>query len=314
MNIDRFHTSINGKEVSLYRIFSNNISCYINADEQYHGATVGRYANRIANGKFSIDGTDFTLDLNNGPNSLHGGKEALHRKVWSVKESDGQKIMLECVSPHMEEGFPGELTVQVTYQIKGSDLVISYAAKSTENTIINLTHHSYFNLNGEGSGTVIDHLLKINSEYFTPIDQNTIPNGKLELVSGTPFDFSVEKKIGQDLDSGNEQLQRGYGYDHNFVVSNYVAGNLGYVASAKGDKSGLEMQVWSTEPGVQFYSANHLSGKDIGKMGVNYHAREAFCLETQHFPDSPNQSHFPSTLLVANEIFKSVTEYRFSLV
>ncbi len=347
MNVDRFNSEVDGKPVSLYPISNNHISCYItnygarvvslmvndklstqldvvlgfdslegyiNADEQYHGATVGRYANRIANGRFTINEKEYSLAINNPPNSLHGGISAMHNQVWNVIKHESNLITLEHVSPHMEEGYPGELTTQVTYELKGSDLVITYKAKSTEDTIINLTHHSYFNLNGEGSGSVLSHRLKINSEYYTPVNQDTIPTGKLNLVNGTPFDFTSQKEIGLDIEEEDEQLTFGFGYDHNYVVNNYEKGQLGFAAKVNGDISGIEMEVWTTEPGVQFYSANHLNGNDKGKSGQHYSKRNAFCLETQHFPDSPNQNQFPSTALLAGEVFHSETEYRFKII
>lgn len=347
MNIDRFTSEVDGKQVSLYPISNNHISChitnygarvvslvvndresnpvdvvlgfdtldgYLNADEQYHGATVGRYANRIAKGRFTINEQEFNLAINNPPNSLHGGVSAMHNQVWKVIKHESNLITLEYVSAHMEEGYPGELTTQVTYELKGSDLVITYKARSTEDTIINLTHHSYFNLNGEGSGTILKHLLKINSEYYTPVNQDTIPTGKLHLVDGTPFDFSSKKEVGIDILAEDEQLTFGLGYDHNFVLNNYEKGKQGFAAKVSGDLSGIEMEVWTTEPGVQFYSANHLNGKDHGKSGQPYAKRNAFCLETQHFPNSPNQSQFPSTSLSAGELFHSETEYRFKVI
>lgn len=347
MNIDRFTSEEEGKQVSLYPISNNHISCYItnygarvvslvvndknfnpidivlgfdsfdaylNADEQYHGATVGRYANRIAKGRFTINEKEYKLAINCPPSSLHGGHTAMHNQVWSVIKHESNQITLEHVSPHMQEGFPGELTTQVTYELKGSDIVITYMAKSTKDTIINLTHHSYFNLNGEGNGSVLRHLLKINSEYYTPVNQDTIPTGKLNLVNGTPFDFTSKKEIGVDLTAEDEQLSIGFGYDHNFVLNNYEKGRLGFAAKVSGDLSGIDMEVWTTEPGVQFYSANHLNGKDKGKSGQSYTKRSAFCLETQHFPDSPNQSQFPSTSLLAGELFHSETEYRFRII
>ncbi len=347
MNADRFTSEVDGKQVSLFHISNSYISCYVtnygarvvslivndkqsdptdvvlgfdslegylNADEQYHGATVGRYANRIANGRFSIGEKEYKLALNNPPNSLHGGFSAMHNQVWSVSSHEKNSITLDHVSPHMEEGFPGELSTQIIYELKGGDLVISYKAKSTEDTIVNLTHHSYFNLNGEGSGSVMNHRLKLNSEYYTPVNINTIPTGKINLVSGTPFDFTSKKELGTDIDLEDEQLVYGYGYDHNFVVNNYQKGIVGFVAKIDGDLSGIEMEVWSSEPGVQLYTANHLNGKDLGKQGGRYTKRSAFCLETQHFPDSPNQIQFPTTVLKFGDILTSQTEYRFGLI
>lgn len=340
-----FSAIYRGKEVALYKISNEYLTCYItnygarvvslitkdksgqsydvvlgfdsidgyfDADEKYHGATVGRFANRISGGEFYIGEQKYVLDKNNGPNSLHGGPGAFHNQVWDVIEITEKEVLLKYISPHMEEGFPGELFTTVSYKLVGSDLRISYEAIASEDTIINLTHHSYFNLNGEGTGHVLDHLLEINSEYYTPVNANTIPTGKLDLVSGTPFDFQKEKSIGRDIHLADDQLALGFGYDHNFVVRLSEKNELSYVAKAKGDKSGISMEVWSTEPGVQFYSANHLSGKDIGKSGKRYCKHGAFCLETQHFPDSPNQDHFPSTLLKLNNKFTSCTEYRFA--
>ena len=346
MNAVNFDKSIDGNPVQLFHIHSKNISCfvtnygarvvslstlskesrmvdvvlgfdsidgYINAEEQYHGATVGRYANRIANGSFQLGDHHFQLPINNGPNTLHGGISAFHNKIWRCIQQSDNQVILELISPHLEEGFPGELKTQVTYTIEGSSLRIHYEAISTEDTVINLTHHSYFNLNGEGEGTVLNHSVRLNSEYYTPVDVNIIPTGAVDMVADTPFDFTSFKRIGEDIDQAHEQLKLGVGYDHNFVVNHYTAGELNFVGEAIGDQSNIKMEVWSTEPGVQFYSANHLSGVDVGKSGRPYASRTAFCLETQHFPDSPNQKHFPSTLLEADQSFSSSTEYRFSI-
>jgi len=347
MNTANFESTINDKPVHLFHLQSQDISCYITnygarvvsliipdaegkptdivlgfdsigrylqADEKYHGATIGRYANRIAKGSFTLNETNYTLAKNNGNNSLHGGIKAFHNQVWACISQEPDKVILELTSPHLEEGFPGELKVQVTYSIIDSKLQINYKAVSSEDTILNLTHHSYFNLNGEGSGSILNHTLKLNSEFYTPVNQSTIPTGSLEMVSDTPFDFTTKKEIGTDIDNDDQQLEYGGGFDHNFVINQYVKGELNFAATAIGDRSKIKMDVWTTEPGIQFYSANHLSGLDIGKSGSKYEKRSAFCLETQHFPDSPNQSHFPSTLLMANQIYNSKTEYRFSAV
>jgi aldose 1-epimerase len=345
MNAANFQQSINGKPVALFHIFTQEISCfitnygarivsletfdkedkmvdvvlgfdnlddYIHAKSQYHGATVGRYANRIANGTFTINDSTFSLVKNKGNNSLHGGINAFHNQVWDCVSHTQNEIVLEFISPHLEEGFPGELKTRVTFTVDGSNVSIDYEAISTEDTIINLTNHAYFNLNGEGSGTVLDHKIFINAEYFTPVDNNSIPLGHLQLVSETPFDFTREKAIGIDIDEENEQLKIGKGYDHNFVLNQYVEKKLNLAARAWGDKSNIKMEVWTTEPGVQFFTANNLDGSDKGKSGVDYTKRMAFCLETQHFPDSPNQAHFPSTLLRAEQKFQSSTVFRFS--
>lgn len=291
----------------------DTIDKYIHASEQYHGATVGRYANRLAGGKFRIGERSYTVMPNNGTNALHGGSNGFHKKVWDVLSVSKSEITFIYVSPDMEEGFPGELTVEVTYHLRGSDLEITYQASSTKDTIINLTHHSYFNLNGEGSGSILDHSLRITADYFTPVNENIIPTGKLDLVQGTPFDFHKKRIIGLSIDDQNQQLLLGNGYDHNFAINHYQVGELSFVAKAIGDRSRIAMEVWTTEPGVQLYTANHLTGEDVGKSGSTYGRREAFCLETQHFPDSPNQSQFPSTFLAKEHSFNSKTEYRFQI-
>lgn len=346
MNAANFDSIIQGKPVQLFHLHSQNFSCfitnygarvvslmtlgkdhrmvdvvlgfdsidgYLNANEKYHGATVGRFANRIANGEFKIHDTTYRLAQNNDGNSLHGGINAFHNKVWDCISYEEKKLVLELISPHLEEGFPGELSTQVTFSIEGSTLVIGYKAVATRDTIINLTHHSYFNLNGEGSGSILHHALLLNSEYYTPINSKTLPTGSIEMVTDTPFDFTSKKEMGTDIDNENQQLEYGNGYDHNFIINHYVEGDLNFVAKAIGDATNILMEIWSSEPGVQFYTANHLDGQDIGKSGKNYTRRSAFCLETQHFPDSPNQSHFPTTFLKANQVFKSRSKYRFSL-
>ena len=346
MDASKFDSVIDGKNVGLYHIHTQNLSCfitnygarlvslstfdkdyrkvdvvlgftslqeYMDADEQYHGATVGRYANRIAHGAFTLNGAQYQLAKNNGGNSLHGGMDAFHNQVWDCIAHKEDEVVFQLTSPHMEEGFPGELTTRVVYKLQGSDLKIAYEATSTRDTIINLTHHSYFNLNGEGSGDVLKHRLMINADYYTPVDTNVIPTGELKMVADTPFDFTSMKEIGQHIEEDDMQLVIGAGYDHNFVVNHYDEGILNLIAKIKGDQTHILMEVWSTEPGVQFYSANHLNGTDKGKSDQKYASRNAFCLETQHFPDSPNQSHFPSTILKAGDVFSSTTEYRFSI-
>lgn len=347
MNAANFETTIQDKPVRLFHLYSQNISCfitnygarvvslstldkdfrmvdvvlgfdsiegYLNANGKYHGATIGRYANRIAGGTFQLNGATHILAQNKGGNSIHGGSNGFHNKVWTCISHNENEITLELISPHMEEGFPGELTTQITYKIQGSSLLIEYRATSLKDTIINLTNHSFFNLNGEGSGTILNHTLLINSDYYTPVNENFIPIGSVDMVSDTPFDFTKKKEIGLDIDQDNVQLNLGHGYDHNFVLNQYVEGDLNLAAKVIGDKSNIKMEVWTTEPGIQFYTANHLNGSDTGKSGEKYTKRTAFCLETQHFPDSPNQSKFPSTTLKANQNFLSRTEYRFSIV
>ena len=309
MNAANFESTIQGEAVQLFHLYSNNISCfitnygarvvalstmdkdsrmvdvvlgfesiegYINANEKYHGATVGRYANRIAKGSFKLGVTQFKLSQNHNGNSLHGGENAFHNQVWKCISHDNKNLVLELTSPDMEEGYPGELIVEVKYSIQGSSLIITYKATSTKDTIINLTHHSYFNLNGEGSGSILNHSLLLNSEYFTPVDKNSIPTGAITMVTDTPFDFTKQKKIGEEIDEDDMQLGFGDGYDHNFVINQYVEGELNLAAKVIGDKSNIKMDVWTTEPGIQFYSANHLDGTDKGKSGGDYQRRSAF--------------------------------------
>jgi len=342
-----FEKTINGEPVQLFHIFSQDISCfitnygarvvslstsdkdsrkvdvilgfdsidnYLNANEKYHGASIGRYANRIANGTFNLNGIQYDLAKNNGQNSLHGGEDAYHNKVWTCKTHESDKVILELISPHLEEGFPGELLTEITFHIQDSSLRIEYKAESSVDTVVNFTHHSYFNLNGEDSGSILNHSLLINSDYYTPVNENTIPTGSIDMVADTPFDFTTQKEMGVDIEASDLQLTIGDGYDHNFLVNQHVKGELNFAAKAIGDKSNIIMEVWSTEPGVQFYTANHFDGSDIGKSKVAYGRRSGFCLETQHFPDSPNQSHFPTTLLKRDHVFESVTEYRFSVI
>ena len=301
-----------GRKVDVVLGF-DSIQGYLEASEKYHGATIGRYANRISQGQISIKDKVYFLPKNAGEDLLHGGTDGYHEKVWKCVDHDESSIVLQLYSPHMEGGFPGDLTTRVKYSIEGSILRIEYTAVTTEETYINLTHHSFFNLNGEGSGSILNHSLRLNAEYYLPVNQNLIPTGSIDMVSDTAFDFYKVKKIGDRIGDEHPQLILAKGYDHNYVVHQYAPGVLNFVAVACGDLSGVEMEVWSTEPGVQFYTGNHLNGADLGKTGVKYGENSAFCLETQHFPDSPNQKHFPSTLLMPNDTFHSTTEYRFSI-
>lgn len=294
----------------------NTLTEYKNAKENYFGSMIGRYGNRIAKGKFSIEDNNYTLATNNGVNHLHGGVDGFNDVFWDISQVSENKIVFSRLSPDMEEGYPGNLDVEVSYTLTDTnELLIEYEATTDKPTVINLTHHSFFNLKGEGGGTINNHLLTINADSYTPIDETLIPTGKIEKVVGTPFDFTKPKPIGGDLRIANKQLKNGSGYDHNFVLNTMSKNNKDLVFAAKVEEpeSGRVMEIYTNEPGLQFYGGNFLDGKIFGKSGKGYDYRGAFCLETQHFPDSPNHPNFPSTLLKPGEIYKSVCIYRFGI-
>lgn len=298
----------------------DNLDDYV-ALSPYFGCITGRYANRIARGRFTLDGQEYELPINNDPNTLHGGVEGFNRKIWSTsgveEAADGQAISLSYTSPDGEEGFPGTLDVTVTYTLTDNDEIrIDYHAVTDAPTVINLTNHSYFNLRGEGSGSIYDHELMLNAPEFTPVDETLIPTGELAPVAGTPFDFTTAKPIGQDMrDSSDEQILLGRGYDHNFVLdrSGVADGELVLAATATDPVSGRVLEVSTTEPGIQLYTGNFLDSTFAGTSGQVYRQSDAFCLETQHFPDSPNQPDFPSTELRPDEEFISTTVFAFSV-
>lgn len=291
----------------------NSLQNYIDANERYHGVTVGRFANRIADGKFKLDNQLFNVDINNGPNCLHGGKDGFHDKVWNTASRSANSIHLNINSFDGEGGFPGNIIVNIIYTLTDTnDLIMDYGALADQDTIINLTNHAYFNLNGEGAGDITKHQVKINAHRFAVINEYCIPTGELRHVENTPFDFRELKIIDKDLTNQDEQLLVGIGYDHSFEIKNQNDDSLEFVAQAIGDESGIILDVYSTEPAVQFYTGNYLNGKDIGKSGKAYEYRNGFCLETQHHPDSPNQANFPSTVLKAADTFKSKTIYKIS--
>lgn len=294
----------------------NSLQEYIDADEPYFGATIGRYGNRIKKGKFTLNNKTYTLATNNGENHLHGGKKGFNSVVWDAIQSSENELIFYRVSKDMEEGYPGNLDVTVNYKLtENNELIINYKAKSDKPTVINLTHHSFFNLAGEGNGTINNHLLQINADAYTPVDKTLIPTGKIADVKNTPFNFLEAKPIGKDLKVDDEQLNFGLGYDHNFVLNNSPKNELGYVFAAKvvEPTSGRTMEIFTDEPGLQFYGGNFLNGKAIGKSRKPYVFRGAFCLETQHFPDSPNQPNFPSTTLYAGEVYTSLCIYKFGI-
>jgi len=277
------------------------------------GALIGRYANRIAKGKFELNGKTYTLATNNGPNHLHGGVKGFRFKVWDAKKIDDQKLELSYLSMDGEEGYPGNLIVKVTYTLTDDDeLKIEYYAVTDKSTVLNLTNHAFFNLAGEGNGLVLDHELLINADFYTPTDDMNIPTGAINSVKDTPFDFTQTTKIGDRINDNNEQLKFGSGYDHNFIL-NKSDTPLAFAARIYEPTTGRTMKVFTTEPGIQLYTGNSLSDEDIGKAGKKYPARSAFCLETQHYPDSPNHANFPTTVLNPGEEFQSTTVYKFSV-
>ena len=281
----------------------------------YLGAIVGRFANRIANGTFTLDGKTYTLPKNDGPNTLHGGvTRTFDKVVWDGEPKGGSGVSFSYLSKDGEEGFPGNLKVTVTYTLTdGNALIIDYDATTDKSTPINVSQHSYFNLKGAGNGDILDHEIMINADRFTPVDKNLIPTGELRAVKGTPFDFTTSTKMGARIDDNYEQLVLGHGYDHNFVLNDSPSQNgMKLAARVHEAGSGRSLEVWTTQPGVQFYTGNFLDGSVTGKEGRVYKRRYGFCLETQHFPDSPNRPEFPSTILKPGEKFHQSTVFKFS--
>lgn len=291
----------------------DNLADYIK-DSPYFGALIGRYGNRIAKGKFTLDGTEYTLATNNGPNSLHGGVKGFDKVVWQARayQSDlGPALELSYLSKDGEEGYPGNLSVKAVYTLtEDNALKLEYTATTDKDTVLNLTHHSYFNLAGQG--TILNHIVMINADKFTPVDSTLIPTGELRPVDGTPFDFRTPTAIGARIGQDDEQLKFGNGYDHNWVINDYT-GAVRLMARVYEPTSGRVLEVLSAEPGLQFYSGNFLDGTLKGKGGWVYQFRDAFCMEPQHFPDSPNKPSFPSVILKPGAVYHNTIIYRFSV-
>lgn len=291
----------------------DSVSGFEKSTERYYGGTIGRYGNRIAKGKFKIDGKEYQSSINNPPNTLHGGKEGFQEMVWDAKLVDSATLELSYLSKDMEEGFPGNLKVKVIYSLTDDNsFKCEYEATTDKNTVVNLTNHAFFNLNGEGSGTILDHTVQIDADSYVPVDSTLIPLGKIATVENTPFDFRKPTTIGSRINTDNEQLKNGKGYDHNFVLNKHDLKTP--IATVVGDKSGIKMEVFTEEPGLQFYSGNFMKAMNVMKHGKKDEYRTSFAMETQHFPDSPNQPSFPSTLLKPGQTYETQSLYKFSVV
>lgn len=286
---------------------------YQKSTEPYYGATIGRYGNRIAKGKFTLDGKQYTLFLNNGANTLHGGKKGFQYQVWNAVQPDSSTIVFTRISKDMEEGYPGNLNVKVTYKLNNDNgLEMEYEATTDKPTVVNLTNHAFFNLNGEGSGTILDHQFRIFAGNYTPVDSTLIPTGKIEPVANTPFDFRQFETMGARINDKNEQLKNCKGYDINFVLDSSSA-TQHLAATVIGDKTGIEMNVYTDQPGLQVYSGNFMAGANTFNDGVKDYYRTAFAMETQHFPDSPNEPAFPTTVLRPGQVYHTKSVYVFSV-
>lgn len=280
-----------------------------NSQHPYFGSLIGRYGNRIAKGRFTLDGKEYKLAVNNGPNHLHGGIKGFDKQFWQTEQIGANKLSLSYTSKDGEEGYPGNLKVTVTYELtENNELKIEYLAETDKATPLNLTQHSYFNLSADAGQTILDHEIMINSDEITEVDSDLTPTGKFKKVAGTEMDLTKPKKIGQDIG----KIKEGGGYDHNYVLRGKM-GDLRQAATLHDPKSGRFMEVWTTEPGIQFYSGNFLDGKLKGKNGDMYAKNDGLCLETQHYPDSPNHANFPSTILKPGNKYMSSTVYKFSV-
>lgn len=343
-----FEKTVNGKPVELYTLKNNGITAtitnyggrlvnlivpdkdgmptdvivgpgtlqqFMDSKEPYFGATIGRFGNRIAKGRFRLDGKGYSIPINNRQNSLHGGRNGFQSVVWDAKQPNDSVLVLTYLSKDGEEGFPGNLNVEVTYSLKrDTSMQIDYQATTDKPTVVNLTSHGFYNLNGYASRSIANHKLYINASYYIPVDSTLIPLGKIEAVAATPFDFTTPHTIGDLIhDTANVQLRNGAGYDHNYVLDNYKNGSMQRAVEVSGDKSGISLTIYTKEPGIQFYSGNFMQSLNIMKGGMKDGLRTAFALEPQHFPDSPNQPQFPSTVLRPGTVYHTTSVYRFSL-
>lgn len=291
----------------------DSLGGYLDGNNNYFGAIVGRFANRIAHGKFRLNGKQYTLPINDGLNCLHGGTRGFDSEVWDARQLNDQNLLLTYDSKDNEDGFPGDLKVQVLYSLTARDgLRIEYTAVTDKPTVINLTNHAYFNLKGAGNGKITDHVLMINADHYTPVNSHMIPTGKIASVKGTPFDFTSPEKIGAHINDNTQQIKYAHGFDDNWILNKKEPYQLSFAARVYEPTTGRVLEVYTTQPGIQCYTSNYLSSRTIGKGGKHYGFRTAFALETQHYPDSPNHPNFPTTELKPGQIFYSVTIYRFS--
>lgn len=349
LNRKDFQTVINGKETDLYILRNQNgyevavtnfggaivaimvpdkdgkvanviqgfdsIDSLINTSEVYRSTLIGRWGNRINDGKFQLNGKEYQLALNDGKNHLHGGPTGLHRQVWEAYQTGDQNITLNVILPYGHEGFSGEVKITVEYTwTDDNELMIEYFATTNKKTIINLTHHAFFSLQGIATPTpdVLDQILEMNCDFYLPIDETSIPTGEILKVEGTPFDFRTPKTIGQDIEADNEQLKNGSGYDHCYVCNKKEPGEMSFVVRLTEPKSGRTLEAYTTEPGMQLYTGNFLNGA-AGTHGTTYPKRSAVCFESQHFPDSPNRPYFPTTVLKPGEKYSHKTIYKFGV-
>ncbi|TRX21674.1 aldose epimerase family protein [Flavobacterium franklandianum] len=304
----------NGKLTDIV-IGMNSVSGFQKSTEPYFGATIGRVGNRIAKGKFTIEGKQYSIPLNNNGNTLHGGIKGFQDVVWDAVKTNDNTLVFTYTSPDMEQGFPGTLKVKVIYTLTADKgLKMEYEATTDKTTVVNLTNHAFFNLNGEGSGTILNHQMQIFANQFTPVDSGLIPTGELKSVAQTPFDFTEVHTIGERIDVENEQLIFGKGYDHNYALNDSKTGEMIHAASVLGDKSGIVLDVYTQEPGLQFYSGNFMQSKNTLKSGIKDDFRTSFALETQHFPDAPNHSNFAQITLKPGQKYQTVSEYKFSIL
>lgn len=341
-----FETEVNGQPVKLYTLHAGEITMQVtnygarvvslwtpgrdgtyqdivlgyetidryvdNTGERFLGAVVGPYANRIARGRFTLDGTEYTLPVNNNGQTLHGGLNGLDRVVWEVVSATDDKLVMHYKHADGQEGFPGNLRIEMTYSLTPqNEFRIDYDASTDKPTVVNLSHHPFFNLKGEGNGTILDHVLTINASRTTPVDSVLIPTGEIADVTGTPFDFRTPHAIGERIDANNEQLRNGGGYDHNWIADRTTADGIELIATVREPASGRTVEVWSDQPALQFYSGNFFDGTSVGKYGRPQRYRESLALETQKYPDSPNHPDFPSTVLRPGERYTQVCIYKF---